>query len=456
MNFRSIDPTTEQTVAEFTAHTAHDVGHLLSAASSAQGQWARRPLLERVRLIEGLADVLEKRRHEGASTITREMGKPLAQALAEVDKCAGAVRYMASIAPTVLADETVDAGFRHSRVVYEPLGLVLSIMPWNFPLWQFFRFAAPALLAGNGVLLKHAPSTMGSGLFAESVCLEAGLPAGLVTSLLIDVPQVESVMANPAVAAVTFTGSTGGGRAVAQVAARHIKPVVLELGGSDAYIVLGDADLDVAVSACVAGRLLNAGQSCIGAKRFIVHTSLHDAFVSRVAEAFDAAIVGSPHNPDTQVGPLARQDLRDILLDQVRRALISGARCATKRTLEDVPSRGWFVPPMLLVNVHQNNPAFREELFGPVASVTSFETEHQAVALANDTEFGLGNAVFSRDTPAALRIAAQLQSGTVFINDFVRSHAALPFGGVKSSGYGRELGRWGMLEFVNVKNITIG
>jgi succinate-semialdehyde dehydrogenase / glutarate-semialdehyde dehydrogenase len=456
MIFRSIDPATEQLVAEFTAHTPDDVRHLLDAAAAAQRQWAERPLTERTGLIERLADVLEGRRDEGASTIMREMGKPLTQALAEVDKCAGVCRYMASIAQTVLAEEIVDAGFRQSRVVYEPLGLVLSIMPWNFPLWQFFRFAAPALLAGNGVLLKHAPSTMGSGLFAESVCREAGLPAGLVTSLLIDVPDVERVVANPAVAAVTFTGSTGGGRAVAQVAARHIKPVVLELGGSDAYVVLGDADLDVAVSACVAGRLLNAGQSCIGAKRFIVHTSLHDAFVTRVVEAFDAAIVGTPHSPDTQVGPLARQDLRDVLLDQVRRALNTGARCATKRTLEDVPSRGWFVPPMLLVDVDQNNPAFREELFGPVASVTSFETEQQAVALANDTEFGLGNAVFSRDTSTALRIAAQLQSGTVFINDFVRSHAALPFGGVKSSGYGRELGRWGMLEFVNVKNITIG
>ncbi|HBB24676.1 MAG TPA: NADP-dependent succinic semialdehyde dehydrogenase [Bacteroidetes bacterium] len=456
MNFYSINPTTEQTVAEFTAHTPPEVRQMLSAAAAAQGLWARRSLIERVRRIDGLADVLERRRQEGARTITQEMGKPLAQALAEVDKCAGVCRYMASIAPTVLADESVDAGFRHSRVVYEPLGLVLSIMPWNFPLWQFFRFAAPALLAGNGVLLKHAPSTMGSGLFAESVCLEAGLPAGLVTSLLIDVPEVESVIADPAVAAVTFTGSTGGGRAVAQVAARHIKPVVLELGGSDAYIVLADADLDVAVSACVAGRLLNAGQSCIGAKRFIVHASLHDAFVARVAESFDAAVVGSPLDPDTQVGPLARQDLRDTLLDQVRRALDAGARCVTKRTLADVPSKGWFVPPMLLVDVHEDNPAFREELFGPVASVTTFTTEEQAIALANNTDFGLGNAVFSRDASAALRIAAQLQSGTVFINDFVRSHAALPFGGVKASGYGRELGRWGMLEFVNVKNITIG
>lgn len=456
MNFRSIDPSTEQTVAEFTAHTPPDLRHMLTAAVAAQGQWARRPLVDRVRLIERLADVLERRRDEGASTITQEMGKPLAQALAEVDKCAGVCRYMASIAPTVLAEETVDAGFRQSRVVYEPLGLVLSIMPWNFPLWQFFRFAAPALLAGNGVLLKHAPSTMGSGLFAESVCHEAGLPAGLVTSLLIDVPEVESVIADPAVAAVTFTGSTGGGRAVAQVAARHLKPAVLELGGSDAYIVLADADLDVAVSACVAGRLLNAGQSCIGAKRFLVHASLHDAFVARVADAFDAAVVGSPRDPATQVGPLARQDLRDVLLDQVRRALDAGARCVTKRTREDVPSRGWYVPPMLLADVHQDSPAFREELFGPVASVTPFTTEAQAIALANDTEFGLGNAVFSRDMPTALRVAAELQSGTVFINDFVRSHAALPFGGVKASGYGRELGRWGMLEFVNVKNVTIG
>ena len=393
---------------------------------------------------------------EGARIITQEMGKPLAQSRAEIDKCAGVCRHMASIAPHVLADEVIEAGFRQSRVTYEPLGVILSIMPWNFPLWQFFRFAAPALVAGNGVLLKHAPTTMGSALFAERLCHEAGLPPGLVSALLIDVPEVEHVIANPLVAAVTFTGSTRAGRSVAQIAARHIKPAVLELGGSDAYIVLDDADMDVAVEACVAGRLLNAGQSCIGAKRYVVHRSLHDEFTARVAKRFDAAVVGSPLDELTEVGPIAREDLRDVLLDQVRRAIDHGARRVTQRNPEDVPAGGWYVPPMLLIGVDPSNPAFREELFGPVATVTVFDTDHEAIALANDTEYGLGNAVFTRDADRAQRVAECLESGTVFINDFVRSHAALPFGGIKASGYGRELGRWGMLEFVNVKNITIG
>ncbi|MEY3386288.1 MAG: hypothetical protein RIR53_1099 [Bacteroidota bacterium] len=393
---------------------------------------------------------------EGARIITQEMGKPLAQSRAEIDKCAGVCRHMASIAPHVLADEVIEAGFRQSRVTYEPLGVILSIMPWNFPLWQFFRFAAPALVAGNGVLLKHAPTTMGSALFAERLCHEAGLPPGLVSALLIDVPEVEHVIANPLVAAVTFTGSTRAGRSVAQIAARHIKPAVLELGGSDAYIVLDDADMDVAVEACVAGRLLNAGQSCIGAKRYVVHRSLHDEFTVRVAKRFDTAVVGSPLDELTEVGPIAREDLRDVLLDQVRRAIDHGARRVTQRNSDDVPAGGWYVPPMLLIGVDPSNPAFREELFGPVATVTVFDTDHEAIALANDTEYGLGNAVFTRDADRAQRVAERLESGTVFINDFVRSHAALPFGGIKASGYGRELGRWGMLEFVNVKNITIG
>ena len=456
MIFRSIDPSTQTIVAEFNAHSHYEVAERVRAASAAQIRWAGQPLADRLVSIERLAGVLDARREQGAGIITQEMGKPLAQALAEVDKCVGVCRTMASIAPQVLADETIDAGFRYSRVVYEPLGLVLSIMPWNFPLWQFFRFAAPALLAGNGVLLKHAPSTMGSALFAESVCREAQLPDGLVTTLMIDVPDVERVIADPAVAAVTFTGSTAAGRAVAQIAGRHIKPSVLELGGSDAYLVLQDADLSVAVAACVAGRLLNTGQSCIGAKRYLVHRSLHDEFVARVTERFDSATVGSPLDPLTQIGPIAREDLRTTLLDQVQRALAAGARCATQRTMADMPARGWFVPPMLLVDVDPENPAFREELFGPVATVTPFDSDDQAIQLANDTEYGLGNAVFTRDTDRAMKIAARLQSGTVFINDFVRSHAALPFGGIKASGFGRELGRWGMLEFVNVKNVTIG
>ncbi|MBU3678141.1 MAG: NAD-dependent succinate-semialdehyde dehydrogenase [Candidatus Kapabacteria bacterium] len=456
MTFISFDPSTEKIVAEFPEHAPNDVEKIIASAAAAQHEWSKTSIAHRAAVVVSLAKVLDDHRDMAARQITLEMGKPLPQARAEVEKCAGVCRYMATIAPSVLADEIVNAGFRESRVRAEPLGLILSIMPWNFPMWQFFRFAAPALIAGNGVLLKHAPSTMGCALMAVDLCRKAGIPDGLVSALLINVPQVESVIAHPLVSAVTFTGSTKGGSSVAELAGRYIKRTVLELGGSDAYVVLDDADLDVAVNACVTGRLLNAGQSCIGAKRYLVHSSIHDEFVERTSHRFDAAIVGPPMEASTEVGPLARADLRQTLLDQVSRSLTKGARVATHRTHSDVPSTGWYVPPMLLVNVDSTNPAFREELFGPVATVTRFDTDAEAVRLANDSVFGLGAAVFSADHNRATAIAEQLHVGTVFINEFVRSHSALPFGGVKQSGYGRELGRWGMLEFVNVKNITTG
>jgi succinate-semialdehyde dehydrogenase/glutarate-semialdehyde dehydrogenase len=456
MTFISVNPATESIISEMPAHTPQQVQGIIANANEAQRIWRRMSVSERALGVSRLADVIMQDLEQGAALITAEMGKPLSQARAEMEKSAGVCRIMASMGPMELADERIDAGFRESRICYEPLGLVLSIMPWNFPMWQFFRFAAPALIAGNGILLKHAPTTMGCAMMAEDLCRRAGLPEGLVAALMIDIPQVADVIADPMVSAVTFTGSTTGGKAVAELAGRNIKPTVLELGGSDAYIVLEDADMDQALEACANGRLLNAGQSCIGAKRFLVHTSIHDAFVSRLAQRFDSTIVGNPLDPTTEVGPLARADLRETILDQVRRAIGQGARLATQRSQQDMPAQGWYAVPTLLVDVDSANPAFREELFGPVATVTRFEDDTQAVALANDSDYGLGAAVFSADHARASQIAAELQTGTVFINDFVRSHALLPFGGVKQSGYGRELGRWGLLEFVNVKNITTG
>lgn len=456
MTFTSINPATESIIGQIPAHPPQQVHGIITKASEAQRRWRSMSSADRALGVTRLADVIMQNLEEGATLITAEMGKPLAQSRAEMEKSAGVCRTMASIGPTVLADEHIDAGFTDSRICYEPLGLVLSIMPWNFPMWQFFRFAAPALIAGNGILLKHAPTTMGCALMAEDLCRQAGLPEGLVAALLIDIPFVADVIADPKVSAVTFTGSTVGGKAVAELTARSVKPMVLELGGSDAYIVLDDADLDRSVQACASGRLLNTGQSCIGAKRFLVHASVHDAFVSRLAHRFDTAVIGHPLEPSTEVGPLARADLRETLLDQMQRAIRQGARVATQRSQHDVPNRGWYVAPTLLIDVDPANPAFREELFGPVATVTRFVDDTQAVALANDSEYGLGAAVFSEDHTRASQIAAELQVGTVFINDFVRSHALLPFGGVKQSGYGRELGRWGLLEFVNVKNITTG
>lgn len=454
MTFTSFNPANGLPCATYPAHEAEEVEARIERAFRAQRLWAQMPLHKRSARIIALANALERHCEPAARLITKEMGKPLAQSRAEVLKCASVCRYMAQIAPEVLSDQQIEAGFAQSLVVHEPLGTVFSIMPWNFPLWQFFRFAAPALIGGNAVLVKHAPSTMGCGMIAVRLCHVAGLPEDLIADLRIDVPLVEQVLADDRIHAVTFTGSTQGGAAVAALAGKYLKKSVMELGGSDPYIICQDAELDRAVAMCVTGRTINSGQSCIAAKRFIVHTSIAGDFVQRVAKRFDELVVGDPHDIATDIGPLARRDLKDLIIDQVSRAKQAGARVVTQRSLDNAERDGFFVSPTLLVDVEASNPAFTEELFGPVATVTTFDSMEEAVYLANATSFGLGAAVCSQDVSIAHEIARKLHCGTVFINDFVRSDARLPFGGVKKSGYGRELGRWGMLEFVNVKNIT--
>ncbi len=454
MTFTSVNPADGLPCATYPAHTAEEVEARIAAAFRAQSLWAAMTLQERSARIVALADALERHCEPAARLITKEMGKPLAQSRAEVLKCASVCRYMAQIAPEVLSDQHVEAGFAQSLVVHEPLGTVFSIMPWNFPLWQFFRFAAPALIAGNAVLVKHAPSTMGCGMMAVRLCHVAGLPEDLVADLRIDIPQVEHVLADDRIHAVTFTGSTQGGAAVAALAGKYLKKSVMELGGSDPYIICHDADLERAVAMCVTGRTINSGQSCIAAKRFIVHTSIADAFLERVSKRFDELILGDPRDSATEIGPLARRDLKELLIDQVLRATQAGARVVTQRGIDATGLDGFYVHPTLLADVDASNPAFTEELFGPVATVTTFNSIEQAIQLANATSFGLGAAVCSQDVDLAQEIARKLHCGTVFVNDFVRSDARLPFGGVKKSGYGRELGPWGMLEFVNVKNIT--
>jgi succinate-semialdehyde dehydrogenase/glutarate-semialdehyde dehydrogenase len=331
------------------------------------------------------------------------------------------------------------------------MGVVLAIMPWNFPLWQFIRFAAPALLAGNAVVLKHAPNVMASAELMVSLLHQAGVPADLVQSVRVDENAVADMIADPRIRAVTFTGSTRGGSAVAALAGAAVKKSILELGGNDPYIICDDADVARAVDACVRGRMVNSGQSCIAAKRFLVHASIYDDVVARLAQAFDALRVGDPLDEATDIGPMARRDLRDGLLGQVDRSVAQGARIATRRTAAQMPAHGWYVAPMLLVGASTTSPLFREELFGPVAGVWSFTTDAEAIALANDSRYGLAAAVFTHDASRASAIAAQLQCGTVAVNDFVRSDMRLPFGGVKDSGYGRELGVVGMREFTSIK-----
>lgn len=455
MSFTSINPATGQTVATYFEHTPDQLNSILEGARIAQRAWAQQTLVGRIACVRAIADALERHVEPLARNITKEMGKPIEQSRAEIRKCAYTCRYLAEIAPHTLSSRNVDAGFTSSRVSYEPLGTVLSIMPWNFPFWQFFRFAAPALLAGNAIILKHAPTTMGCGILAARICAMSGIPVGLVADVRIGIEDVARVIADDRVHAVTFTGSTAGGSAVAAIAGRSVKKCVMELGGSDPYIICDDANIDLAVQMCVDGRTLNSGQSCIAAKRFIVHESIVAEFTQRISQRFDTMIVGDPMNPSTEIGPLARADLRDTLRDQVARACANGACISTSRCIDDVPDDGYYVRPALLVDVDQSNPVFFEELFGPVAAVTSFSTIDEAIKLANASPYGLGAAVCSTSTEHAATIAQQLECGTVFINGFVRSDARLPFGGVKQSGFGRELGEWGFYEFVNVKNVTI-
>lgn len=426
---------------------------VLAAAHRASCTWSATSHASRREIVERVADVLDAMRDKLAHMMTVEMGKPLGQARAEVDKCSGTCRYLASVAATTLASEWIDVDGARAELRYDPMGVVLAIMPWNFPLWQFIRFAVPAILAGNAVVLKHAPNVMGSAELMVTALHGAGVPFDLVQQLRVGEDVVATIIADPRIRAVTFTGSTRGGSAVAALAGAAVKKTILELGGNDPYIILDDADIACAIEACVRGRMVNSGQSCIAAKRFLVHASLLGEVTERLAAAFDALRVGDPMDDATEIGPIARGDLRDGLLDQVERSVALGARIVTRRTQADMPAHGWYVAPMLLADASQESPLFREELFGPVAGVWSFATDDQAVAMANDSRYGLAAAVFTQDPERASRIAARLHCGTVAINDFVRSDMRLPFGGVKDSGYGRELGAVGLREFTSIKII---
>jgi succinate-semialdehyde dehydrogenase/glutarate-semialdehyde dehydrogenase len=389
--------------------------------------------------------------------MAREMGKPIDQGRSEIEKCAWVCDYYADEAAEHLAPvpvDTPDSG-AETYIAYEPIGVVLAVMPWNFPFWQVFRFAAPNLMAGNAGLLKHASNVPGCALAIEEVFRHAGFPEGLFRSLLIGHDVAEKVIEHPLVRAVTLTGSVKAGKSIAAKAGSLVKKTVLELGGSDAYLVLEDADLDATVEACVTSRLVNSGQSCIAAKRFIVVRPLKEEFERRMVERMRAARTGDPMDEDTDVGPQAREDLRDDLHDQVTRSVAAGARCLLGGAVPDGP--GAFYPPTVLTDVAPGMPAYEEELFGPVASIIEAEDEADGIRIANDTVFGLGAAVFTRDRERGQRIAREeLDAGACFVNAFVRSDPRLPFGGVKESGYGRELSPLGIREFMNAKTVWVG
>ena len=453
--FTTLNPSDGELLAMYPFMSAGQVETALASARDAQREWRRVPAEDRARIVGCVAR--QFRAHEGnlAEIVTMEMGKPMAESLAEVEKCAGGCEYYSRAGPELLKDRLVETEAHRSYVTFQPLGLVLAIMPWNFPLWQVVRAAVPALIAGNGVLLKHAPSVPGCALeLARLFGPASGLPEGLFTNLFIDVDATGDLIRDARVQGVTLTGSTRAGRQVAALAGSHIKTCVLELGGSDPYIVLEDADLPRAVEACVTGRLVNGGQSCIAAKRFIVHEAVADEFTEAVVARMAGVRVGEPMAATTDVGPLAREDLRDHLAGQVERSIAAGAVCRMGGEVPRVP--GWYYPCTVLTGVGPGMPAYDEEMFGPVACIIRAGSEEEAVRIANDTAYGLGAAVFTEDLERGERIAREgIEAGSCFVNDFVKSDPRLPFGGVKESGFGRELADFGVREFVNVKTVRV-
>ncbi len=439
----------------YRAMTKQEVETIIAEANTAFGDWRRHELSLRADRMRAMAVLLRSRASRLAQLIAEEMGKPVAQGTAELQKCAWVCEFYADHASEFLMPEPVETDALRSYVTFQPLGLVLAVMPWNYPFWQVFRCAAPILMAGNGCVLKHASNVCGCALAIEALFVEAGFPENLFRTILLPGPELPATVGNPLIAAVTLTGSGPAGASVAGLAGRALKKTVLELGGSDPYIILQDADVRVAAELSVKSRLTNAGQSCIAAKRFIVVEALRRDFERLFVELMNSTRMGDPRSEQTEVGPLARKDLRDDIHRQVQQSVACGATCLAGGELP--AGQGYFYPPTVLTDVARGMPAFDEELFGPVGAIVPVQTETEAIAAANDTPFGLGAAVFTRDTVRGERIAAQeLRAGCCFVNDYVRSDPRLPFGGIKGSGFGRELSRYGMMEFVNTKTVYVG
>jgi succinate-semialdehyde dehydrogenase/glutarate-semialdehyde dehydrogenase len=450
----SIDPATGNVLARFAVHTPDQIESAIAGADAAQRDWRLRSFDERGQAMRRLAAHLEERRDRYARLISQEMGKPISESLGEIDKCAWACRFYAEHAARFLGDEIVATSASRSLVAYEPLGIVLAIMPWNYPFWQVLRFAAPALMAGNGALLKHASNVPQSALAIESAFAEAGFPPALFGTLLLPGAAIEPVVRDRRVRAVTLTGSSETGARVAAIAGAALKKTVLELGGSDPYIVLADADVPAAAATAARARNQNTGQSCIAAKRFLVADAVGDEFEERFAQAVGALRVGDPLDPATQVGPLARSDLRDTLERQVDESVRQGARVLVGGTRRNGP--GFYYEPTVLVGVRDGMPVLAEETFGPVAAVRRVADAEEAVSVANSSDYGLGASIWTADSARGEALARTIESGAVFVNGMVASDPRLPFGGVKRSGYGRELGPYGIREFTNIQTIWIG
>ncbi len=453
MTFESINPATGERLESIPAWEAQELEQALAEVANATPTWAAYPIAERCGLMRRAAERLRQRRDELAILITREMGKLLGEARAEIEKCALACDYYADHGPDFLADEPVETDAGKSYVTYQPLGTVLAVMPWNFPFWQVFRFAAPTLVAGNTGVLKHASNVPRCALAIEEIFHEAGFPKGVFRTLMIRASQVKGVIEDPRIHAVTLTGSEPAGRSVAAAAGTALKKTVLELGGSDPFIVLEDCDLEETVRQAVASRFLNAGQSCIAAKRFIVVEEIAESFLERFETAVAALQPGDPMESSTTLAPMARVDLRDELHQQVSDSIAQGAIPVTG--CAPLEGKGAFYQPSILDRVGPGMRAWEEELFGPVAIVIRARDEEEALAIANGSRFGLGGSVWTADVARGEKLALRIQSGCCFVNGMVKSDPRLPFGGIKASGYGRELSWQGIREFVNTKSVWI-
>jgi succinate-semialdehyde dehydrogenase/glutarate-semialdehyde dehydrogenase len=451
--FQAVNPADNQPGRAYSGHTVDEAHAIVADVRRAFEQWRRTSFAERARVIKSVAAALRRRRDEFAGLMAAEMGKPVGDGNAEIEKCAFNSDYFAEHASRFLADKSIDIGGGPAFVTYNPLGVVLAIMPWNFPFWQVFRFAAPSLMAGNAIVLKHASSVPGCALAIEQLFRDAGLPENVFRTVLIVGENVESLIGDPHVAAVTLTGSVEAGRKVAATAGAALKKSVLELGGADAYLVLEDADIEQAAAVCAAARMVNGGQSCIAGKRFIVVASIRQAFEQAFTARMQCYAMGDPRDPKTMLGPMCSVKARDTIHRQVQDSVNRGARILTGGIVPD--RAGAWYPPTILTDVRPGMPAHDEEVFGPVAAIIEARDEVDAIRIANASSFGLGSAVITKNGERGQRIAAQeLESGMSFINDNVRSDPRLPFGGVKNSGYGRECSEFGIREFVNIKTVV--
>ncbi len=454
MSIDIINPATGKLLKSYEEMSLSDVNNILQQASDEQQKWAQTSLSERQQLMHRLAALIREKKIELAEIITNEMGKPITQAIDEIEKCASLADYYADETENYLTPQFIKTENKKSYVCYKPLGVIFAIMPWNFPFWQVLRFAIPNLMAGNAGILKHAPNSTGAALAIQSLFEDAGFPKFLFNSLVIDVSLASNVIEHPVVKGITLTGSNRAGQAVAQTAGKVLKKVVLELGGSDPYLILEDADLDLAVDQCVKSRLNNAGQVCIAAKRIIVVDAIRDEFINKIKEKLKTYQCGDPMLAETTLGPMAREDLMQQLDDQVQRSIKAGVECAMGGKPAD--GSGFYYPTTLFLDVKKGTPAYDEELFGPVVCIINAKNTEDAIKIANDTPFGLGAAVFTKNIELGETIARdQLNVGTCNVNSFVTSDPRLPFGGTKESGYGRELASAGVHEFMNAKTVVV-